>query len=141
MIGSTVASPQAGPLLRVSPIPAPGSDARPADIAQAQVHLPVRVGKHAIAEQALEQPIGLRLSVVRLDSDQYQQAAPDRTDLFARHHHARRAYALQQADHAATSDTGSASSIRYNHNGSVTVCVITCSIASFLRQPVWLRIS
>jgi hypothetical protein len=64
------------------------------DIAQRQVHFAVRVAEHAVAEQTLEQSIGLTLPVSSLDSHEGQQSSADLGDARAVHDDIRPAHAL-----------------------------------------------
>ena len=64
-----------------------------------QVHLSLCIGKHAIAQQALEQALRRRCVVMLLDPDQYQQATSDLPDNATFRFYACFADALDQSDH------------------------------------------
>ena len=49
---------------------------RASGVGEREVHLPLRVGKDAVAEDALDQALGLRLAVAALDADQGENPAP-----------------------------------------------------------------
>lgn len=71
----------------------------PCDIAQAQIHLIVRIGEDPVTEQAFQQTIGLRLGIVALDADEHQQALTDGTDARAVYRYTRLSDPLQETDH------------------------------------------
>src|SRR5690606_15509168 len=76
------------------------------EVAQRAVHLPRFVRKNPVAEQALEQAVGLRRGIAALDADEDQQPRANGADGFAADHDLCLSHALQQPDHYLPSWSG-----------------------------------
>ena len=72
----------------------------PCGVLEASIHPPLTVRKYPIAQQALEEPIGLRLGIVPLDCDEDQKAPTDPADNLVFDANLGGGHPLEQTDHS-----------------------------------------